>query len=100
MRLVVLSILDLLARPARFVLTVASLVIAIAAFVSLDGLVRGFERALTETVTATGTHVHVTEKSSIDFLSSLVPESLADRFAGAPGIEAVSPILVRLAPIK
>lgn len=100
MRLLVLSIIDLLARPARFALTVAGLVIAIAAFVALDGLVRGFERTLTETVVATGTHIHVTEKGSIDFLSSLVPEDLSKRFADAPGVEAISPALVRLAPIN
>ncbi len=100
MRLVALSLVDLLARPARFALTVAGLIIAIAAFVALDGIVRGFERALTETVAATGTHIHVTEKGSIDFLSSLVPEKLAARIAGAPGVEALSPVLVRLAPIK
>src|ERR1041385_6974960 len=93
MRLVTLSLLDLIARPARFLLTVAGLVIAIAAFVALDSLIRGFERTLTDTVLATGTHIHITEKGSIDFLSSLVPEELAERLTGTPGIGAVSPAL-------
>jgi putative ABC transport system permease protein len=99
MRILQLGARDLLSRPVRLLLTVIGVAIAVGTFVALDGVVRGFQRALTSTVAASGTHLHVAEKGSIDFLSSVVPQSLATRIAEVPGVQAAAPVLIRMVPI-
>jgi len=95
-----LAMRDLTARSLRCFLTVSGIAIAVGTYVAVEGLVSGFERALTNNASQTDVQLEVTEKEPIDFLSSLIPESVADRIAAVPGVAAVAPILVRLSPLS
>lgn len=88
MTLFSIAVLNLVHRPWRSFLTLLGVVLAIAAYVALAGLVRGIEGTLVENFSLRGTDVIMTEGGAEDILSSVVPEKLADDVAAVPGVAA------------
>lgn len=86
-------------RPTRTGLTIASVSLAVAAFVALTTLALGMEAALRGSLDARSTDVLVSEHGVDDFLASLVPENLAGTISSLPHVAAASPELARLAPV-
>lgn len=99
MRLAGVAIRNLAQRPVRSLLTIASVAMAIAAFVSLVGLARGLEQALVTSLESRGTDFLAIEASAPDLISSVVPIELAKDIAELPGIDATSAELTRIATL-
>lgn len=98
MNLATLAARNLRRRPMRTGLTVASVGLAVAAFVALTMLAGGMESAFRDSLDARSTDALVSEHGVVDLLASLVPEDLARKIAEVPEVAATSPELVRVAP--
>lgn len=99
LRVLMFSLRDLWERPLRLCLTVAGIAVAVATFIAVAGIVNAFERAVTSNIAATETQIEIIETGAVDFLSSLLPEQVATRISDVAGVSAVSPMLIRLAPV-
>src|SRR5437016_4719907 len=73
-----IALLDLRSRTGRTLLTVIGIAVAVSTYVALDSVVLGFDRTLRNNMANAGVHINVVEKDSIDYISSLVPQSLTD----------------------
>lgn len=93
---VTVIIANLLGRPARSLLTLSGIAVAVAAVVSLLGVVRGFERSLLELYQGRGVDVMVQQAGRLQMASSVLPESLRESIAGVEGVAAVHPSLIEV----
>ncbi len=80
---------NLLRRPARSLLTIVGLAVAICAVVSLVGVATGFEQSFMEVYTQRGIDLVVQRAGGSDNLNNTLPEQLLDRIAELPGVEQV-----------
>lgn len=87
---------NLSGRPARSLLTLSGIAIAVAAVVSLLGVVRGFERSLLELYQGRGIDVMVQQAGRLQMTSSSLPESLGEQIAKVEGVAAVHPALIEV----
>lgn len=87
---------NLSGRPARSLLTLSGIAIAVAAVVSLLGVVRGFERSLLELYQGRGIDVMVQQAGRLQMTSSSLPESLGEQIAQVEGVAAVHPALIEV----
>lgn len=84
---------NLIGRPARSLLTLTGIAIAVAAVVALLGVVRGFEKSLLDLYQGRGIDIMVQQAGRLQMTSSVLPENLAPSIAGVDGIAAVYPAL-------
>ena len=87
---------NLRGRPARSLLTLTGIAIAVAAVVSLLGVVRGFERSLLELYQGRGIDLMVQQAGRLQMTSSVLPEGMAGKVAAVPGVAAVHPALIEV----
>lgn len=87
---------NLRGRPARSLLTLTGIAIAVAAVVSLLGVVRGFERSLLELYQGRGIDLMVQQAGRLQMTSSVLPEGMAEKVAAVPGVAAVHPALIEV----
>lgn len=99
MTLTGIAALNLTHRPWRTGLTLLGVVLAIAAYVALLGLVKGIEGTLVESFSSRGTDVVLTEAGAADVLSSVVPVDLVDEVAQVEGVAAAAPELGRMTTV-
>ncbi|MBV7377650.1 ABC transporter permease [Maritimibacter dapengensis] len=86
-------------RPWRTGLTFLGVVLAIAAYVALVGLVRGIEGTLLANFETRGADVIMTEAGAADMLSSVVPVAVTDDVRRVEGVAEASPELGRMTTI-
>lgn len=84
---------NLIGRPARTLLTLTGIAIAVAAVVALLGVVRGFEKSLLDLYQGRGIDIMVQQAGRLQMTSSVLPESLAPRIEVVEGVAAVHPAL-------
>ena len=84
---------NLMQRPARSVLTIGGITIAIGAVVSLTSLAWGFEAAWTKVYIARGTDLVVTKSGSLSPVAAGFDESKDAEIAAVPGVAEVSGML-------
>lgn len=87
---------NLRGRPARSLLTLTGIAIAVAAVVSLLGVVRGFERSLLELYQGRGIDLMVQQAGRLQMTSSVLAERMAEKVAAVPGVAAVHPALIEV----
>lgn len=87
---------NLRGRPARSFLTLSGIAVAVAAVVSLLGVVRGFERSLLELYQGRGVDVMVQQAGRLQMTSSVLPESIEETIAAVDGVVAVHPSLIEV----
>lgn len=76
-------------RPARTLLTVAGIAVAVAAVVALVGVADGFYRSFLDLYTRRGCDLVVQHTGGMQRLSSGVDEKLGDRIRRLPGVRQV-----------
>ncbi len=91
-----MALRNLMHRPWRSGLSVGGVVLAIAAYVALVGLVVGIEGTMVDGFTSRGADLVLSEAGAEDILSSVVPDDLAAEIATTPGVAAASAELGRL----
>lgn len=84
---------NLIGRPARTLLTLTGIAIAVAAVVALLGVVRGFEKSLLDLYQGRGIDLMVQQAGRLQMTSSVLPESLGASIAAVDGVAAVYPAL-------
>jgi putative ABC transport system permease protein len=99
MRLATIALRNLVRRPARSALTGLGVAIAVASLFALLSLARGVENAWRLSLDERGSHLVVYERGVVEILASSLPADLAASLADIPGIRAVAPELVSLAPV-
>ena len=87
---------NLLGRPARSLLTLSGIAIAVAAVVALLGVVRGFENSLLQLYQGRGIDVIVQQAGRLQMTSSALPENLGEQIAAVDGVAAVYPALIEV----
>lgn len=87
---------NLLGRPARTLLTLSGIAIAVAAVVSLLGVVHGFEKSLLDLYRGRGIDVMVQQAGRVQLAASVLPEAMQTEIAAVPGVEAVYPSLLEV----
>lgn len=87
---------NLLGRPARSLLTLSGIAIAVAAVVALLGVVRGFETSLLQLYQGRGIDVIVQQAGRLQMTSSSLPEQLEQELAAVDGVAAVYPALIEV----
>jgi len=87
---------NLLGRPARSLLTLSGIAIAVAAVVALLGVVRGFENSLLQLYQGRGIDVIVQQAGRLQMTSSALPENLGAQIAAVDGVAAVYPALIEV----
>lgn len=91
-----LALINLRSRPMRTLATLASVVLAIGSFIALIGLARGVETSLLSALNDRGTDAVVSEAGAADLISSIISESLTEKLAKAPGVDAAAAELTRV----
>lgn len=81
-------------RPARSILTISGIAVAVMAVVALVGIAGGFERSYLSLYKNRGADLMVVRAGSTQQVSSVLDARLGTRIAGLPGVEEVSPTLV------
>ncbi|TVQ02962.1 MAG: ABC transporter permease [Planctomycetaceae bacterium] len=87
---------NLRGRPARSLLTLSGIAVAVAAVVSLLGVVRGFERSLLELHQGRGVDVMVQQAGRLQMTSSVLRESIGETISAVNGVVAVHPSLIEV----
>lgn len=87
---------NLLGRPARSLLTLSGIAIAVTAVVALLGVVRGFETSLLQLYQGRGIDVIVQQAGRLQLTSSALPEQLGQELAAVEGVAAVYPALIEV----
>lgn len=90
---------NLIGRPARTLLTLTGIAIAVAAVVALLGVVRGFEKSLLDLYQGRGIDIMVQQAGRLQMTSSVLPESLGATIASVDGVAAVHPGLFEVLSI-
>ncbi len=94
MRFNKLVVKNIIRRPARSVLTVSGISVAVAAVVALVGISRGFETSLLKIYETQKVDVIVSKRGAIQSMASSLPESLGPKIAALDGVDRISPGLV------
>ncbi len=87
-------IANLLGRPTRSLLTLCGIALAVAAVVSLVGVVRGFENSLLELYQRRGIDLMVHQSGRVQMTASVLPEVLKEDLLSIDGVSAVYPSLI------
>lgn len=87
---------NLLGRPARSLLTLSGIAIAVAAVVALLGVVHGFERSLLELYQGRGIDVMVQQAGRLQMTSSVLSENLLAEIESTEGVAEVYPALIEV----
>ncbi len=87
---------NLLGRPARSLLTLSGIALAVAAVVALLGVVRGFESSLLQLYQGRGIDVIVQQAGRLQMTASVLPENLENQIAAIDGVAAVYPALIEV----
>lgn len=87
---------NLLGRPARSLLTLSGIAIAVAAVVALLGVVHGFERSLLELYQGRGIDVMVQQAGRLQMTSSVLSENLLGEIESTEGVAEVYPALIEV----
>lgn len=87
---------NLRGRPARSLLTLSGVAVAVAAVVSLTGVVRGFEKSLLELYEQRGVDIIVHQAGRVQMTQSVLPESLASQLSSIAGVADVYPSLLEV----
>jgi putative ABC transport system permease protein len=90
MNLLSLSIKNLSRRRTRSALTIVGLAVAIAAVVSLVGVVTGYRQAMFDLYESSGTDLVVFRKAGAARASLAMDEKLGEKIRRLPGVRAVS----------
>ncbi len=77
---------NLLRRPARSLLTIVGLAVAICAVVALVGVATGFERSFLQVYSQRGIDLIVQRAGGSDNLNNTLPEQLLERIAALPDV--------------
>jgi putative ABC transport system permease protein len=85
---------NLRGRPARSLLTLSGVAVAVAAVVSLLGIVRGFEKSLLELYEQRGIDLLVHQSGRVQMTSSVLPASLGEEIASVEGVAEAYPSLI------
>lgn len=85
---------NLRGRPARSLLTLSGVAVAVAAVVSLVGIVRGFENSLLQLYEERGVDILVHQAGRVQMTASVLPEVLEERIQQVPGVATVDPSLL------
>lgn len=85
---------DVTRRPARSLLTVLGLAVAVSTVVSLVGISTGFERSYTELYSRRNVDLVVQRRGGAERLNSGLDARLADRLRALPGVQSVEGGLV------
>jgi putative ABC transport system permease protein len=80
---------NLLRRPARSMLTVVGLAVAVAAVVSLVGVATGFENSFLEVYSSRGVDLVVQRAGGTNNLNNCLPESLLEPLEKVTGVKQV-----------
>jgi putative ABC transport system permease protein len=91
---------NLLRRPARSMLTVVGLAVAVAAVVSLVGVATGFENSFLEVYTSRGVDLVIQRAGGKQNLNNTLPESLMEPLAKLKGAKQVVGGLVDTIPFR
>lgn len=84
---------NLFGRPARSLLTLTGIAIAVAAVVALLGVVRGFEKSLLDLYQGRGIDIMVQQAGRLQMTSSVLPEELGQQIGAVDGVDQVYPAL-------
>lgn len=89
-------ILNLFRRPARSLLTIGGMTIAIGTTVSLLGISKNLERTMMQSFAGREVDLIVSEERKLDPLTSDVPEELGAKIQELPGVMELGPGLLEL----
>lgn len=87
---------NLWGRPARSLLTLSGVAVAVAAVVSLTGVVRGFEKSLLDLYEQRGVDLIVHQAGRVQMIQSVLPESMGTELAAVAGVAKVYPSLLEV----
>src|SRR5262245_336665 len=91
---------NLLRRPARSMLTIVGLAVAVAAVVSLVGVATGFENSFLEVYTSRGVDLVVQRAGGKNNLNNGLPESLLEPISKVEGVKQVVGGLLDTIPFR
>src|SRR6185295_10156922 len=80
---------NLLRRPARSLLTIVGLAVAIGGVVSLVGVATGFERSFMDVYTSRDVDMVVNRAGGSETINNTLPQQLGERIAKLPGVQQV-----------
>lgn len=81
---------NLIRRSLRTFFTVLGIATAVAAFIALIGLARGYENAWQNTLEERNTHLFASQKGVVDILSGTIEKSVCNEMAKIKGVNRVS----------
>jgi putative ABC transport system permease protein len=90
---------NLLRRPGRSFFTLLGVALAIASYLTLTGVSNGMQDASEASLRERGVDLVVMQRGMVEFFSSSLPETLADKIRRIPGIADVSGELGALLPL-
>ena len=99
MTLAMLAWRNLLRRPARTVLLVLGIALAVATALALLALSRSIERTTGESSLERGAELTVSQRGAADLFGGFVPASLEKAIAAVPGVAGVAGELAMFAPV-
>lgn len=99
MTLALLAWRNLLRRPARTLLLVFSIGLAIATAVALLALSRSIERSADESARERGADLTVSQRDASDLFAGFIAQGLEPAIAAVPGVKGVAGELVMFAPV-
>jgi putative ABC transport system permease protein len=87
---------NLVGRPARSLLTLSGVAVAVAAVVSLTGIVRGFENSLLDLYRHQGVDLIVHQTGKVQMTDSRLRQTIGAEIQEIPGVQAVYPSLLEV----
>lgn len=99
MTIVKLAVRNLRRRPARTLLLISSIALAVATALALLALSRGVVEASREGASERGADLTVSQKDASDIFSGFVDEGLEDRLLATDGIAGVTGEIAMFAPV-
>ncbi len=99
MNILGLALRNLARRPARSLLTICGVACAVGSFITLVGMSRGMDNAVTSAFDERGTHLTVMQRGAVDYFNSALPETLAATLRALPGVAEISGEMGAFAPI-
>ena len=94
-----LAIRNLWRRPARSVLLICSIALAVATALALLALSRGIKNSSHESAVERGADLTVSQRDASDVFSGFVDEKLIAKVRAIPGVAGVSGELIMFAPV-
>jgi len=99
MTVATLAYRNLLRRPARSLLLIFGIALAVATAVALLALSRSIERSTGESARERGADFTVSQRGAADLFGGFMPASLGQAIAAIPGVAGVAGELVMFAPV-